>query len=414
MTHRTIKGTHDILPEDSVRWQELERVIHDVAASYGYSEIRTPIFENTNLFSRSIGEDTDIVSKEMYSWKDRSGGSLTLRPELTAPVARAYIQHNLGSKSPLQRMYYIGPLFRRERPQKGRQRQFHQFGIETFGSGFPEQDAEIIAVGNTIFSELGLKDISLKLNSLGSSTCRNKYTKALKDYLTPHKDSLSATSQKRLESNPLRILETKNPEEQKLIADAPSITDFWTTDDKEHFSTVQNLLNGLNILYELDHQMVRGLDYYTRTTFEFISGNLGAQDAICGGGRYDGLVETLGGKPTPAIGFAAGMERILLSMDIGRDDAKENTVYMINLVESASGQALFIANELRELGCYVIMDTLRRSLKAQLRDANRIGAVKAVIMGEEELKNKTVQIKDLSSGEQEEIVMNDLVKHFTV
>lgn len=414
MTHRTIKGTHDILPEDSVRWQELERVIHDVAASYGYSEIRTPIFENTNLFSRSIGEDTDIVSKEMYSWEDRSGGSLTLRPELTAPVARAYIQHNLGSKSPLQRMYYIGPLFRRERPQKGRQRQFHQFGIETFGSGFPEQDAEIIAVGNTIFSELGLKDISLKLNSLGSSTCRNKYTKALKDYLTPHKDSLSATSQKRLESNPLRILETKNPEEQKLIADAPSITDFWTADDKEHFSTVQNLLNGLNILYELDHQMVRGLDYYTRTTFEFISGNLGAQDAICGGGRYDGLVETLGGKPTPAIGFAAGMERILLSMDIGRDDAKENTVYMINLVESASGQALFIANELRELGCYVIMDTLRRSLKAQLRDANRIGAVKAVIMGEEELKNKTVQIKDLSSGEQEEIVMNDLVKHFTV
>ena len=414
MTHRTIKGTHDILPEDSVRWQKLERVIHDVAASYGYSEIRTPIFENTNLFSRSIGEDTDIVSKEMYSWKDRSGGSLTLRPELTAPVARAYIQHNLGSKSPLQRMYYIGPLFRRERPQKGRQRQFHQFGIETFGSGFPEQDAEIIAVGNTIFSELGLKDISLKLNSLGSSTCRNKYTKALKDYLTPHKDSLSATSQKRLESNPLRILETKNPEEQKLIADAPSITDFWTADDKEHFSTVQNLLNGLNILYELDHQMVRGLDYYTRTTFEFISGNLGAQDAICGGGRYDGLVETLGGKPTPAIGFAAGMERILLSMDIGRDDAKENTVYMINLVESASGQALFIANELRELGCYVIMDTLRRSLKAQLRDANRIGAVKAVIMGEEELKNKTVQIKDLSSGEQEEIVMNDLVKYFTV
>ena len=414
MTHRTIKGTHDILPEDSVRWQELERVIHDVAASYGYSEIRTPIFENTNLFSRSIGEDTDIVSKEMYSWEDRSGGSLTLRPELTAPVARAYIQHNLGSKSPLQRMYYIGPLFRRERPQKGRQRQFHQFGIEAFGSEFPEQDAEIIAVGNTIFSELGLKDISLKLNSLGSSTCRNKYTKALKDYLTPHKDSLSATSQKRLESNPLRILETKNPEEQKLIADAPSITDFWTADDKEHFSTVQNLLNSLNILYELDHQMVRGLDYYTRTTFEFISGNLGAQDAICGGGRYDGLVETLGGKSTPAIGFAAGMERILLSMDIGKDDAKENTVYLINLVESASGQALFIANELRELGCYVIMDTLRRSLKAQLRDANRIGAVKAVIMGEDELKNKTVQIKDLSSGEQEEIVMNDLVKHFTV
>ena len=414
MAFRTIKGTHDILPEDSAHWQKLESIIHDTAARFGYSEIRTPIFEDTSLFSRSVGEDTDIVSKEMYTWEDRSGGSLTLRPELTAPVVRAYIQHNLGSKSPLQRLYYMGPLFRRERPQKGRQRQFHQFGIEAFGSEFPEQDAEIIAIGHTIFSELGLKDISLKLNSLGSGECRSQYTHALKNYLSPLKDQLSSTSQQRLETNPLRILDTKNPDEQNLIADAPTIADYWTADDKIHFSTVQQLLNELNIPFEIDYQMVRGLDYYTRTTFEFISGNLGAQDAICGGGRYDGLVETLGGKPTPAIGFAAGMERILMSMDFDNNSTEHNAVYLINLVESASGQALSMANELRELGYNVITDTLRRSLKAQLRDANRVGALKAVIIGEEELKNETVQIKDLSSGEQNEIAINELVKHFTI
>ncbi len=414
MAFQTIKGTHDILPEDSTRWQELESIIHDVAVRFGYSEIRTPIFEDTSLFSRSVGEDTDIVSKEMYTWDDRSGGSLTLRPELTAPVARAFIQHNLGSKSPVQRMYYLGPLFRRERPQKGRQRQFHQFGIEAFGSEYPEQDAEIIAVGQTIFSELGLKDFSLKLNSLGSGECRGHYKKALQDYFNPLKNQLSETSQKRLETNPLRILDTKNPEEQKLLAGAPSIADFWTRDDAEHFSNVQDLLSVLDIPFELDPQMVRGLDYYTRTTFEFISGNLGAQDAICGGGRYDGLVEILGGKPTPAMGFAAGMERILMSMEQNGKKIEGNSVYLINLVESARGKALQIANEIRELGFTLTMDTLRRSLKAQLRDANRIGAVKVIIMGDDEIKNQTLQIKDLTTGEQEEIAESDLVKHFAV
>ncbi|MBC8322625.1 MAG: histidine--tRNA ligase [Candidatus Marinimicrobia bacterium] len=414
MAFQTIKGTHDILPEDSTRWQELERIIHDVAARFGYSEIRTPIFEDTRLFSRSVGEDTDIVSKEMYTWEDRSGGSLTLRPELTAPVVRAYIQHSLGRKSPLQRLYYMGPLFRRERPQKGRQRQFHQFGIEAFGSEYPEQDAEIIAVGHTIFSELGLKDVTLKLNSLGSGECRSYYKKALQDYFNPLKDQLSETSQKRLETNPLRILDTKNPEEHKLLAGAPSISDFWSEDDQKHFSHVQDLLSSLDIPFELDSRMVRGLDYYTRTTFEFISSNLGAQDAVCGGGRYDKLVETLGGKPTPAIGFAAGMERILMSMDSYGKSVKGNLVYVINLVESASGKALQIANEIRELGFAVTLDTLRRSLKAQLRDANKMGAGKVVIMGEEEINNQTLQIKDLTTGKQEEIAESDLVKHFTV
>ncbi|HBN45258.1 MAG TPA: histidine--tRNA ligase [Candidatus Marinimicrobia bacterium] len=414
MAYKTIKGTHDILPDESNRWQELEKVIHEVAASFGYSEIRTPIFENTSLFARSVGEDTDIVSKEMYTWEDRSGGSVTLRPELTAPVARAYIQHNLGVKSPLQRLYYIGPLFRRERPQKGRQRQFHQFGIEAFGSEFPEQDAEIIAFGNTVFSKLGIKDVTLKLNSLGSGECRSNYKKALQDFLTPYKNDLSATSQKRLSTNPLRILDTKDPDEQQLIASAPSITDYWTADDQKHFSTVQELLKVLKIPFELDHMMVRGLDYYTRTTFEFISGGLGAQDAICGGGRYDNLVETLGGKLTPGIGFAAGMERILLSMNSDIKAANEKRVHVINLIESESSHALQVANQLREAGYQVTMDTLRRSLKAQMRDANRSGAVKAVIIGEEELQKNVVQVKDLSSGEQKEISILNLVKHFTV
>ena len=413
MAFKTIKGTHDILPDESPRWQKLEKVIHNVAARFGYSEIRTPIFEDTGLFSRSVGEDTDIVSKEMYSWEDRSGGSLTLRPELTAPVARSYIQHNLGAKSPLQRLYYIGPLFRRERPQKGRQRQFHQFGIEAFGSEFPEQDAEIISFGHTIFSELGVKDLSLKLNSLGSGECREHYRNALRSFIEPFKNDLSETSQKRLETNPLRILDTKDPKEQELLKDAPSISDHWTQDDKDHFSQVQNFLKAVNIPFELDERMVRGLDYYTRTTFEFIAGGLGAQDAICGGGRYDGLVEKLGGKPTPGIGFAAGIERILLSMDTEESNKNENSIYLIDLTNDGTN-TLKLAADLRNAGCKVTIDTLRRSLKAQLRDANRTNAGKAVIIGEEESKKNTAQVKDLSTGEQEEIFQKDLKKYFTV
>ena len=413
MAFKTIKGTHDILPDESPRWQKLERVIHDVASRFGYSEIRTPIFEDTNLFSRSVGEDTDIVSKEMYSWEDRSGGSLTLRPELTAPVARSYIQHNLGAKSPLQRLYYIGPLFRRERPQKGRQRQFHQFGIEAFGSEFPEQDAEIISFGHTIFSELGVKDLSLKLNSLGSRECREHYRNALRSFIEPFKNDLSETSQKRLETNPLRILDTKDPKEQELLKDAPSISDHWTQDDKDHFSQVQNFLKAVNIPFELDERMVRGLDYYTRTTFEFIAGGLGAQDAICGGGRYDGLVEKLGGKPTPGIGFAAGIERILLSMDTEESNKNENSIYLIDLTNDGTN-TIKLAADLRNVGCKVTIDTLRRSLKAQLRDANRTNAGKVVIIGEEESKKNTAQVKDLSTGEQEEIFQKDLKKYFTV
>ncbi len=414
MAYRTIKGTHDILPDETRRWQQLENVVHSIAGNYGYNEIRTPVFEDTGLFSKSVGIDTDIVSKEMYSWEDRSGGNLTLRPELTAPVVRSFIQHNLGVQSPLQKLYYIGPLFRRERPQKGRQRQFHQFGVEVFGSEHPEQDAEIIALAHHIFEELGIKNVSLKLNSIGSGNCRKNYRNALMEFLTPYKDDLSETSQKRLETNPLRILDTKIPHEKEIIHNAPSIADSWTNEDKVHFESVQSLLSGLNIPYELDENLVRGLDYYTRTTFEFVSENLGAQDAICGGGRYDNLVEMLGGKPTPAIGFAAGIERILLSMAMNEQTDDHESIYLINLEETAAMKALQMAQELRSNGITVYMDTKRRSLKAQLREANKLGVKKAVILGEEELKNNQVQVKDLLKGVQEEVSMDELLTYFTV
>jgi len=414
MAYRTIKGTRDILPDDTTLWRNLEESIHRISGDYGYKEIRTPIFEDTGLFNRSVGEDTDIVSKEMYSWEDRSGGHLTLRPELTAPVVRAYIQHNLGSLLPLQKLYYLGPLFRRERPQKGRQRQFHQFGVETFGSEHPEQDAEIIALAHHIFGQIGIENITLKLNSIGSGVCRKNYRNALREFLLPYQNDLSETSQQRLESNPLRILDTKIPHEKELIQHAPSISGFLTKEDIEHFESVQSLLGGLNIAFELDETMVRGLDYYTRTTFEFVSGDLGAQDAICGGGRYDNLVEILGGKPTPAIGFAAGMERIILSMTGAKKTDSSNTIYLIHLEESTTMKSLEIARNLREKGQTVYSDTKRRSLKAQLRDANRLGIKKVIILGEEELKNNRVKVKDLLNGEQIEVEMEGLVKYFTI
>ena len=304
-TIRAIKGTQDILPEESMKWQSLENKIRKISGYYGYQEIRTPAFEKTKLFSRSVGEETDIVSKEMYSWIDQGGENLTLKPELTAPVARAFIQHNLGRISPINKLYYIDALFRRERPQKGRYRQFHQFGVEAFGSEHPEIDAEIIALAISIFKSLGLEGLELNLTSIGSFECRKNYRIALQEYLKPHFTNLTETSQKRFKNNPLRILDTKAPDEIKILEDAPNISNYWTDEDKAHFNEVIEYLEILKIEYELMPRLVRGLDYYTRTTFEITSLELGAQNAICSAGRYDGLTEMLGGKPTPGIGFAA-------------------------------------------------------------------------------------------------------------
>ena len=410
---RSIKGTHDILPGDSNRWQCLEQVVHQVCRQFGYREIRTPMFEKTRLFARSVGEETDIVSKEMYSWEDRDGSSLTLRPELTASVVRSYIQHNLGGQAPAQRLYYLGPLFRRERPQKGRQRQFHQFGVEAFGSENPEQDTEIIALAWHILSECGLSaNTTLHLNSIGSSDCRSAYKEALKDFIRPNLKQFSETSQRRFETNTLRILDTKAEHETKLLEGVPIVSDYFTDEDKIHFDSVQHFLNAMDIPFALNPKLVRGLDYYSRTVFEFTSPVLGAQDALLGGGRYDELVETLGGKPTPAIGFAAGMERFLIaleSIEKTESDPKPD-IYFICLEEDGLPAALSLCQQLRRAGKNLIMDSLRRSLKAQLREANKSGACHALILGREEIESNSIVIKDLGKGNQVTVLQSSLIE----
>ena len=410
---RTIKGTHDILPDTSKDWQSLEKIIHKSASLFGYKEIRTPIIEKAGLFNRGIGENTDIVSKEMYSWIDRDDKTIALRPEMTASVVRSYIQHNLGTQSILQRLYYIGPSFRRERPQKGRQRQFHQFGVEAIGSANPEQDAEVIALGWEILSAAGINNLELKLSSIGSEKCRNKYKNALVDFLKPQSSKLSEVSQNRLLNNPLRILDTKNKNEIEIIKSAPKIEEFYTKEDQSHFKQVQEYLNALEIPFSIDPLLVRGLDYYTQTTFEIISNDIGAQDALLGGGRYDGLIMSLGGKNTPAVGFAAGMERILLAInkyDNSKNDAP--TIYIVCVENGALGSMQQIAKDLRSLGIKVLLETLRRSMKAQMRAANKCNANYAIIVGQQEQINKTVELKNLSDGNQETIERKNLFNYF--
>ena len=410
---KSIKGTHDILPEISWKWRQLEYFLHDFMSHYGYREIRTPVFEETELFSRSVGEDTDIVSKEMYSWTDQGGVNLTLKPEVTAPVVRSFIQHNLSGTNPNTKVYYWDALFRRDRPQKGRWRQFHQFGVESFGSAFPEQDGEVILMAYQFFKKLGLTDFILKLNSIGYSECRNFYRTALTEYLKPYFSDLSETSQKRFQSNPLRILDTKVPHEKEILNDAPNIVNYLSAEDVTHFEEVQALLKTNNIPFELDTQMVRGLDYYTRTTFEITSNSLGAQNALCGGGRYDHLVEKLGGKPMPAVGFAAGIERILLTLEHVQTGWKPLTtnVYIICLDEESRSAGFTIAEELREKGISTETDLLRRSLRSQMREANRTGVKLAVIIGEKELQSQKVQVKDLRNSEQSEIKRESLIDY---
>ena len=412
---RSIKGTHDILPEDSYKWRHLESIVHQVCAQFGYQEIRTPIFEQNKLFSRSVGEESDIVTKEMYSWEDKENSFLTLRPELTAPVARAYNQHNLGNLSPIHRFYYIGPLFRRERPQKGRQRQFHQFGIEAFGSNFAEQDAEIIALAWHLLAHFRLTNkIDLQVNSIGTSECRAGYRDALKQFLKPHFDELSEISKKRFNTNPLRILDSKNKKEQTILKNGPRISDYYTKDDKEHFNEVKTYLKAMNIPFTINSGLVRGLDYYTKTVFEITSNELGSQDALLGGGRYDSLVETLGGKPTPGIGFATGIERILLL--INEENFKEHKpvpdVYLICLEKKGIPVSLNLAKILRLKGLNIVSDPLRRSMKAQMRDANKLRARYVLILGENELKDNTIIFKNLESGKQENIKQEKIVKYF--
>ncbi len=411
---KNIKGTKDISAEESYIWQYIENYIHNFFDSFGYSEVRTPTFENTELFVRSIGGDTDIVSKEMYSWTDQGNNTLTLRPEFTASVVRYFIQNQLHKINPSHKIYYIGSSFRRERPQKGRLREFRQFGIEAFGSKNPEQDAEIISMAYNFYKNLDISNLKLELNSIGSKESRIEYRKVLKSFLEKFKTDLSELSQKRLESNPLRILDTKIDFEKDIIKDAPKIIDYLSENDQKSFSATLDLLDSIKIPYTINNYLVRGLDYYSQTVFEIQSDLLGAQSALCGGGRYDYLVEELGGEPTPAIGFAAGIERLILAIENNNKITKKNPdIYIISMDESSYKYSFVVENRLRRnKKLKIISDKLRRTMKSQMKDANRLMAKNVIIIGEEEMNSGQLTLKDMNTGDQQKLTLDNIVDHF--
>lgn len=400
---RAVKGMNDLLPEELARWRRLESIFRETAERYGFGEIRTPLLEPTELFVRSIGEATDIVEKEMYTFHDKGEKNLTLRPEGTASCARAYLEHTVGAREAITRWYYLGPMFRRERPTRGRYRQFHQAGVEVYGDPGPFIDAEIIDMLVRFLSELGIVDLRVLLNSLGDQETRQNYREALIRYLEPHRGSLSADSQRRLETNPLRILDSKAPEDQAIIEDAPSILEHLSEEDQAHFDGVRRTLDRLGTPYEIEPRLVRGLDYYSRTLFEVQGrgGELGAQNALAGGGRYDGMIEELGGKATPAFGFALGIERLLLAMGEAEDESRPR-VMILAANDEARVEAVALARELRDAGFNIETDLRGTSLKSQLRRADRSGAALAFILGDDELKRGVIQWKRLvgeGSGE---------------
>ena len=415
MKIQSIKGMYDLLPQETKNWKQIESILHKFFTIHGYGEIRTPNVEQTKLFKRIIGDETDIVTKEMYSWTDRNGDNISLRPELTAPTVRAFIEHNLSKLNKNTKLYYIGSAFRRERPQKGRQRQFCQFGVEAIGSEFPEQDVEIISMAYNIYEMLGIENLELVINSVGSDESKLKYSNELKKYLSKYSNDLSDISKKRYENNPLRILDTKDKKEKEIIIDAPNILDFLTKDEIEHFNQVKRYLDKLGIPYSVDKNLVRGLDYYTMTTFEIRTDTIGSQDALCGGGRYNNLVEKLGGKSIPAIGFAAGMERLVMAIS-GKEEMEDKVdIFILSIGDLAIMNALKICDTLRSrLGVNVRMDLSRSSFKSQMRQANKLKADYVVILGEDEISKNIGIIKTMSSGEQTEVPLDTIHKNFDI
>ena len=399
------KGTRDILPAEIGRWHFVEDRARATFERYGFREIRTPIFESTELFTRGIGEGSDIVAKEMYTFLDRKGRSLTLRPENTAPVARAYIEHGMHRGSGLQRLYYIGPMFRYERPQKGRMRQFHQIGVEVFGSEHPAVDAESLEMLMTFVQGLGIEGAGLVLNSVGDPECRPAYRKALQTYLEPLRDSMCDDCRRRMTDNPLRCFDCKVPADREIMSKAPAITDSLCAACRDHFDKVLALLRKLEIGHRIDPRMVRGLDYYRRTSFEVTLPGLGAQNALLGGGRYDGLIHELGGPEVPGFGFAVGEERLVMSLPEGAAvpaDAPE--IVVVTLGEESVARALGVARSLRRAGRSVVFDPQPgRSLKAQMRRADDLQARFVLILGESEVREGAVTIKNMSDGTQERI-----------
>jgi len=422
---QNIKGTFDILPDAytddggtrvaaSTEWRHVEATVRDVMRRHNFEEIRTPVLEPTELVARGVGESTDIVQKEMFAF-ERGDTQYVLRPEITAPVVRSFLQHHLDQRGGVQKLFYIGPCFRAEQPQKGRYRQFHQFGIEILGADEPRADAETIAVLMALCEALGLSDLRLRLNTLGTPERREEYVEALRDFLEPHADALSETSRRRLERNPLRILDTKKEHEQEILREAPTLIDFVNEASRAHYDTVKRLLDDLDVDYEEDPHLVRGLDYYTETTFELEHPGLGAQSALAGGGRYDRLAEVLGSDaPVPAVGFAAGMERLFLALnaaDVELPETPAPDVFIATLGEEAERWVFRTAQTLRAEGLHVAHDLMGRSLKAQMKEANRQQAPYAMIIGGNELEAEAATVKEMKSGAQEEVAFSELPEY---
>ncbi|MFR3337243.1 MAG: histidine--tRNA ligase [Ruminococcus sp.] len=407
---KKIKGTEDVLPKDSYRWQFVEDVMRKESAAYGFKEIRTPVFEHTELFARGVGQTTDVVQKEMYTFDTKGGESVTLRPEGTAGAARAVLEHGLVNDSlPIKASYFVS-CYRYEKPQAGRLREFHQFGLECYGTQSPVADAELICAAQSIFDRLGIKQLRLEINSIGCPTCRAEYHKALKEYFYGYKDELCETCNSRLEKNPMRILDCKSPVCSKIAQGAPKITDYLCDECKEHFASVQKYLDAAGVEYTVNPTIVRGLDYYTKTVFEFVTDFIGAQGTVCGGGRYDGLIEELGGKHLPSLGFAMGIERLLMLMDKqGIEIPKPSTcdLYVAVMGESASLKSFEIIKAVRSCGLIAETDIVGRGLRAQMKYADKIGAKFSMVLGDNEIEQGKAVIKNMSNGEQTEIVLDD-------
>ncbi len=411
-TIQAIRGMNDCLPTETPLWQKVENTIKDVISAYGYSEIRMPILEMTPLFCRAIGEVTDVVEKEMYTFEDRNGDSLTLRPEGTASCVRAGIENGLLYNQE-QRLWYMGPMFRHERPQKGRYRQFHQFGVEVFGLNGPDVDAELIVMTARMWQQLGIdQHVKLELNSIGSSEARANYRTALVEFLTQHQDALDEDSKRRMHTNPLRVLDSKNEQVQAILVDAPKLSDYLDEESKQHFTQLCELLDAVGIQYNINEKLVRGLDYYNRTVFEWVTQSLGAQGTVCGGGRYDGLVEQLGGKATPAVGFAMGVERLVLLME-ALELAKTRRavdVFVASSGENTLVAAMKLAEQLRsEVPNLRVMTHFGGgNFKKQFKRADKVGALAVLVLGEDEVANGQVTFKDLLGGEQHSYAQTEI------
>lgn len=407
------KGTKDMLPADAYKWHYVENSARKTASLFGFKEIRTPMFEHTELFTRGVGETTDIVTKEMYTFLDKGGRSMTLRPEGTAGVARAYIENGLAQQTLPMKAYYLASVFRYERPQNGRLREHHQFGVELYGSESPAADAEVIALADTFLRSVGLTSLTLNINSIGCKKCRAEFNAALKEYIGANLSDMCAACRDRFDRNPLRILDCKEEKCRRITAGAPHITDYLCDECKEHFSALQEALSAQGIAFRVNPSIVRGLDYYTRTVFEFVSDDIGAQGTVCGGGRYNHLVEEVGGKPTPAVGFGLGLERLIMVLENTgalRAEPERTDVYIASLGERAQAYVPVLAGKLRAAGVCTEFDLMGRGLKAQMKYADKCGARFAVVIGDDEMERGCAALKDMATGESRECAFSDIAE----